>query len=155
MALTGGGSFSFDTGDLDRVMGRIRDEQKRAHRLTVSKMNRAVDIMYRVARQRRPYISKAQMKSEGRRVKVSDPNAEAGVPVAAINGGNLQASITKGVSEKTSSVVGTIEAGGARAPYAQYLEFGTSKMPARPFMRPAINLTREAIKALFAKKENA
>lgn len=153
MASRGSGSFSFDPGGVDRIVGKIKQERQKAHRLTVVKMNKAVDIMYRVARQKRPYISKAQMKSEGRRTKVSDPSAEAGVPVAAINGGALQASIKKKVSDKGYSVVGIIEAGGASAPYAKYLEFGTSKMAARPFMRPAIDLTRQAIKNMFAKKE--
>lgn len=39
----------------------------------------------------------------------------------------------------------TVEAGGPSAPYAVALEYGTSKMAARPFMRPAVERNRKKI----------
>jgi len=38
-----------------------------------------------------------------------------------------------------------VEAGGPSAPYAVYLENGTSKMAARPFMRPATEKNRAEV----------
>lgn len=40
-----------------------------------------------------------------------------------------------------------VEAGGPSAPYAVYLENGTSKMAARPFMRPATEKNRAEVMA--------
>jgi HK97 gp10 family phage protein len=34
-------------------------------------------------------------------------------------------------------------------PYAGFMEYGTSKIKKRPFMRPAVALTRDAIKKTF------
>lgn len=39
----------------------------------------------------------------------------------------------------------------SNAPYASYLEFGTSRMAARPYLRPARDKMRPEIEALFAK----
>lgn len=39
----------------------------------------------------------------------------------------------------------------SRADYSEYLEFGTSKMRARPFMQPALEENRPKIRARFAR----
>lgn len=39
----------------------------------------------------------------------------------------------------------------SRAEYSEYLEFGTSKMRARPFMQPALEENRPKIRARFAR----
>lgn len=39
----------------------------------------------------------------------------------------------------------------SRADYSEYLEFGTSKMQARPFMQPALEENRPKIRARFAR----
>lgn len=142
-----GKSFSVDVGALDGIVRRIKGEEDRAQNLTKSKITQATNIMWRVARQKRPMMSKAQMRMERRSRRVSDPNAEAGVPVQT---GALQNSIQKNVEVKRHSVIGRIW---TSMPYAKYVEFGTSRMAARPFLRPAITLTRDAIKAMFEKQE--
>lgn len=38
----------------------------------------------------------------------------------------------------------------SNAPYSAALEFGTSKMAARPFMRPAIQVTRKKVQQIIA-----
>ncbi len=146
MALRGK-SFSIDTGKFDNLISKINALDSRAQHLTELKIRKATDIMWRVAHQKRPMMSKAQMKSEGRRKRVSDPMAEAGVPVQT---GALQQSIQKSVESTRHGARGRIW---TNIPYGKFVEFGTSRMQARPFMRPAIVLTREAIKAMFAKKE--
>lgn len=142
-------SFSVNAGSLDGLVSKIRKEEDRARNLTKAKITQATNIMWRVARQKRPMMSRAQAKAEGRRVRVSDPTAEAGVPVQT---GQLQQSIQKSVEVKRNSVIGRVF---TNLYYGKYVEFGTTRMAARPFMRPAITLTREAIKAMFAKQENA
>lgn len=39
----------------------------------------------------------------------------------------------------------------SRADYSEYLEFGTSKMRARPFMQPALEENRPKIKSMYRK----
>jgi HK97 gp10 family phage protein len=52
-------------------------------------------------------------------------------------------------SRPTSSAPGLVEVS-ANAPYAAPLEVGTSKMAARPFMRPAANAKREETTKMVA-----
>lgn len=52
-------------------------------------------------------------------------------------GGNLRASVRVEARDREDFYERVVIAGGERAPYAKYLEFGTRKMAARPFMRPA------------------
>ncbi len=148
MALKGK-SFSVDMGALDGVLSKVKKSRERIDDLTKRKITKAVDIMYRVATARRPMITKQQMKAEGRVKRVSDPNAQLGVPVQT---GALQASIKKSVEATSKGFLGRIW---TSLNYAGYVEFGTSRMQARPFMRPAIALSQQAIKQLFGKKENA
>ncbi len=44
---------------------------------------------------------------------------------------------------------------GSYAPYSKSLEFGTSRMAARPFMVPARDKSKKAVRALMAKAINA
>jgi HK97 gp10 family phage protein len=146
-----GGSFSIDSGFADDFSNRIKGAQDRINKLLVQRVTAATAIVYGIAHAKRPMITKIMMKQQGRTTRVSDPGAEAGVPVAS---GTLQLSITKNVKSSGGKVTGTVTAG-ENVPYANFIEFGTSKMPARPFMRPALNLSREAIKAIFNKPNDA
>jgi len=50
----------------------------------------------------------------------------------------------------TNARIGTLRwAFGTNVEYARAQEFGTSKMPARPFLRPVINMHRAAIGRVF------
>ena len=148
MALKGK-SFSIDTGKYENLVSKVLKVADTSRTLTELKITKATDIMWRVARQRRPMMSRTQMKAEGRTFRVSDPNAQAGVPVQT---GRLQASIKKDVMKTRAGARGRIW---TDLYYAKFVEFGTSRMRARPFLRPAVALTRQAIKAMFAKKEYA
>jgi HK97 gp10 family phage protein len=141
-----GKDFSIDTKNLEVVLSQIKGQQKKIDKELLKKMNAAVNVVYATARAKRPMITKAEMKATGRTTRVSDPNAEVGVPVRT---GALQISIQKSVESKLNSIVGKVF---TQSPYGSYVEFGTSKMAARPFMRPALNVQMEAIKAIFASK---
>jgi HK97 gp10 family phage protein len=145
MALQGK-SFSIDSGKIDGLYAKIKTARARADKLTMTKMNAAVNVVWGIAHAKRPMITKAMMKAQGRRSRVSDPSAEAGVPVRT---GALQMSITKSVSKNGNVVTGKVE---TNSPYAKFLEFGTSRMPARPFMRPALALSGETVKKIFEKQ---
>jgi HK97 gp10 family phage protein len=115
------------------------------------KMKTAVDMIWRVAHQKRPMITRAQMKIEGRSKRVSDPGAQLGVPV---DTGRLQASIHQNVTRGGKMKYrGEIVTKGV--PYAGFMEYGTSKIQKRPFMRPAILLTKDAIKKTFGLRVEA
>ena len=62
--------------------------------------------------------------------------------------GFLVNNITSSVKQLGTSVVGQIV---ASAPYAPYLEFGTSTIDPRPFMQPALERNRPKIKRIFKK----
>ena len=62
--------------------------------------------------------------------------------------GFLVNNITSSVKQQGTSVVGQIV---ASAPYAPYLEFGTSTIDPRPFMQPALERNRPKIKRIFIK----
>ena len=49
------------------------------------------------------------------------------------------------VNEKNDEIYAVITAGGGEAYYVPFQELGTSKMEARPFMRPAVDENAEAI----------
>ena len=56
-------------------------------------------------------------------------------------GNNIEAVMTGPLSAEVSS----------NAPYSNALEYGTSKMAARPFMRPARDKEQEAVRALVVR----
>jgi HK97 gp10 family phage protein len=69
--------------------------------------------------------------------------------LAPVKTGKMQSAIyaSKGADNKPGVVVG-VDA--LKAPYARFVERGTSKMPASPFFRPAINATRPLIANMIA-----
>tara|TARA_Y100000004_G_scaffold133702_1_gene151143 strand:+ start:132 stop:572 length:441 start_codon:yes stop_codon:yes gene_type:complete len=69
----------------------------------------------------------------------------AGEPPAS-DTGFLVGSISSNVRKQGTSVIGQII---ASAPYAGYLEFGTSNIEKRPFMQPALERNRPKIKRIF------
>jgi len=109
-------------------------------------MNQSVQLVYSIAHAKRPKV--ALTKHNRGMYRVSDPDAKLGVPVKT---GDLQASIQKEVTGSPDNLKGRVWTEGIK--YAMYMEYGTSKIRARPFMRPAYNLTKEAIKKLFKSKQ--
>ena len=71
--------------------------------------------------------------------------SQAGEPPAS-DTGFLVSNITSNVKEQGTAVIGQII---ASAPYAGYLEFGTSNIEKRPFMQPALERNRPKIKRIF------
>lgn len=69
------------------------------------------------------------------------PSAPGEAP--AVDTGRLRASITHRVEKESGEVVGYV---GTNVEYAPWLEFGTTRMKARPFMMPAIERNREWIR---------
>ena len=142
------GSFSIKKGELEKITSALINKEPVIQAALEKKMNLIVDVVYKTATAKRPKISVAEAKSMGRKTgkgvyRVSDPNAKLGVPV---DTGRLQSSITKNVSRSGGKLIGEVSAGEG-VPYAIMIEFGTSKMKPRPFMRPAWNENLEWIKA--------
>lgn len=69
---------------------------------------------------------------QGMAASTPGPSVPGAMP--AIDTGALIGSLKVEMDSQTS---GTLSEGGADAPYAVYLEYGTSKMAARPHMTPA------------------
>lgn len=63
--------------------------------------------------------------------------------------GFLANNITSEVVVAGKGVTGIVR---ASAPYAAHLEFGTSKMPARPFLQPALEKNKKKIIEIFLKE---
>ena len=158
MAKISGKVFLTKLGNLESMSRKFGKRTEQYNNLMQKRMTQATDIVWRLAHQRRPYISKQQQKlgfvtksGNVHHNRVSDPSATLGVPVAADNGGLLQSAIKKQVTKVgTGKFQGVVYVDGAMAPYGKYMEYGTSKVHARPFMRPAMELTREQLKKLFS-----
>ena len=153
------GSFSLKggAGSLGNMAKKMAQAQEQIKKDRLSAMNAVITTIYQTAIAKRPYITAKEAKAQGRKLmktgkihRVSDPNASYGVPVAMENGGSLQSSIKKEVKESGEKIKGRVWTDSV---YAKFLEFGTSKMPPRPFMRPALELNREFIKKRFSKKK--
>lgn len=63
-----------------------------------------------------------------------------------VDTGRLQESITSEVRETGKTVVGSVA---PHTEYAGFVEYGTYKMPAQPYMRPALDENREAVTEIF------
>lgn len=135
---------------LGKIIKAFTEETEKIDSSIRSKMNSITDVVYRTATARRPKISQAMQKSMGRGSKdyrVSDPDASAGVPVKT---GDLQISIHKEVKDKGGKFTGRIFVQGLGEEYAKYMEFGTSKIKPRSFLRSALHVNAEWIKRKFA-----
>lgn len=144
----------------DKLSRYVASKEKGAK----SKMTEAVNLVYKTATTKRPNVTYVNILGETQKVSgrvpkeikrafytrtVSDPDAESGVPVKT---GNLQSSIKKEVKVQGRNVVGRVYVDTKKAKYAKYVEFGTSKMQARPFMRPALDMNQEKIRKIFGEK---
>jgi len=138
----------------DEIKKKYLEAEKGIDEKLLKRMISAVGIVFRTATAKRPKISLAQHKAMGRKTKisgksayrVSDPEAALGVPVAT---GDLQASIKKDITKKGEKFTGRIYIDGPGERYANAIEYGTSRMKARPFMRPALHLNTDKIKRIF------
>lgn len=63
--------------------------------------------------------------------------------------GHLRRSITFNVSSDRVLIGSSLQPEGSDHSYAWYLEMGTTKMEARPYLRPALDNNREAIKRIL------
>jgi HK97 gp10 family phage protein len=143
-----GKSIRADLDFIPRLTKKMQQKSAQYDKAIEQRMRRATAIVWGIAHQKRPMISTAQAKAEGRTKRVSDPNAQLGVPVRT---GALQASIQQSVTKNASGgFLGKVWTKGVD--YAGFIEFGTSRMHARPFMRPAVNLAKDSIKRLFGLK---
>ncbi len=65
---------------------------------------------------------------------------------APVDTGRLRSSITNRLEVEEKKLVGIV---GTRVEYASYQEFGTHKMPAQPFLFPALESNKERIRELL------
>lgn len=63
----------------------------------------------------------------------------------AVDGGDLKRSITFSVTEEDTRIIGRVGSTQRDPPYGFYLEFGTSRMAERPWLRPAMARNKEVI----------
>jgi len=67
--------------------------------------------------------------------------------IVPVDTGNLKGSIeSRVIRNSDGEVVGVV---GSNVRYAPFIEFGTSKMSAQPFLRPAVERNRETIRSLL------
>jgi len=92
------------------------------------------------------YTRKTGEKGQKRRRKktIWEPSKPGEVP--RVRHGTLRSSIATAPTDRETVVVGPTS---PPAPYGQHLEFGTRKMAARPFMRPALMRVKTAFAPLW------
>ena len=69
--------------------------------------------------------------------------------ICPVDTGRLRASITHKIEEKKDEITGIV---GTNIEYAIYVEYGTSRMKAEPYLRPSLQKNIPIIKALFGVK---
>lgn len=87
--------------------------------------------------------------------KAMEPVKQSAISLAPINTGNLRQSIVKRTSIPKAGNNFTAEARVSVTTdgwYGMFHEFGTVKMPARPFMRPAIDNNYETALTIFRRE---
>jgi HK97 gp10 family phage protein len=148
---------------IEKLTRSLLNKIPAVHDILDDKMNAIVQVVYTTARARRPKLSAQEIKTIGlpryfrrqssgkmKEYRASDPNASVGVPV---DTGALQESIKKEVTWSGDKVIGRIWAG-ENIPYANAIEYGTSRIEKRPFMRPAYNENLQWIKKKFKEKSS-
>lgn len=138
-------SFTVKNGDIEKLKGKLVGLVGVINKDLQKKMELATTIIYKTATARRPKLSAAKGSKKGQ-YRASDPSAIIGVPVKT---GKLQISIQKSVSRQGDTWIGRIW---TDSPYAKFVEFGTSKMKPRSFMRAALNQQGDTVKRIFAKQ---
>lgn len=79
-------------------------------------------------------------------VEAAQSIVDAARAIVPVKTGRLQNSIRWQMEKPLTALV---QAGGEAAPYAGYVENGTSRMAAQPFMSPAVQLRLSQITAVF------
>lgn len=90
----------------------------------------------------RPLVEKRALETAGEHLRKEIQNS---VP---IRSGALKAAITKGEVQNGKILIGPSQQGPAFR--AHFLEYGTSKMSAKPFMRPAFEREKSRIETILA-----
>lgn len=129
----------FDYVERDALWELVTAVTKKAYIIAHSKR-----AMYDAPTRKKGYMTKM---GNTRHAQVSNPNAEYGVPV---DTGKLQSSIDWHVEWKKGKVIGTITANkDGDIDYAEAMEYGNSRVHARPFMRPAAKEVQPIVKRIL------
>lgn len=160
MAKITGNVFSFKLDALERLRRDTSRTSEQYEAVMKARITAATALVYNLAHQKRPYISKEHQKKGFRTLsgnihhdRVSDPSATLGVPVAWKEGGNLQRAIKKEVVRVgKGKYQGTVYVDATLAPYGKDMEYGTSRVHARPFIRPAASIAWKEMGKLFGVK---
>jgi len=73
------------------------------------------------------------------------PSVEFDYP--AVDTGRLRQSVTHNIQNENGEIVGRV---GSNVKYAAYLEYGTSRMSPRPWLKPSVAINREKIFTLIS-----
>jgi HK97 gp10 family phage protein len=153
-------TFSFNKDSLNGISKKIIDAMEKERKTFENKIVNVTDVLWRTARAKRPMITAKQAKAQGRSKRVSDPGASYGVPV---DTGALQISIEKSYSDSGKKMVGKVsvnpnvsnpKSGQNVGKYAVAVEYGTSKMPARSYMRSSLLQNKEFIRKTLRQKQS-
>lgn len=151
--------FSFKPSDVQKVVKGLASIPEQIAVDFERKLTLATKIVWTTARIRRPKMTVAELKATGarryfrnidgkrREYRVSDPKAKLGVPV---DTGELRESIKKDVKmqglEKGYGIIYS------NSPYATAIEYGTSRIAPRPFMRQAMAEQGSVVKKILLEK---
>ena len=155
-------SVFFITKNLDVVSKNLMKRAFDLPKKLRTKMEKAIDLVYKDARTKRPDIGILESSTLGRievrgmlRKKqrgisyVSDPNAEYGVPVRT---GRLRDSIKKEVKfVGIGKIMGRVWSDEKYAPFVEYGSVSKNRAP-RPFMRTALDRNKSEITKILGEK---
>ncbi len=138
-------SIHIKSADVDHVVSKVTDIIGKERGILVKKVTDITNVVFQTAHTKRAMMTAKEAKAQHRSKRVSDPNAEYGVPV---DTGALQASIQKEVIDSGKVIEGHVFVDKASKAfgYAPYME-GTKSFGGRPrpFLSSAIKVNRDWI----------
>jgi HK97 gp10 family phage protein len=143
-------TFTIKSTAIDKFLKNVKNEQKKIEKDLTSKVTDITRVVWNIAKKKRAVIESPRKNRSGKYV-VSNPDAAIGVPV---DTGALQSSIKMDIKWHGDKIVGRvfIDPGSEAAKYAKMIEFGTSKMAPRSFLRSSMNENRAWIRDRFKRK---
>lgn len=135
-----------DFQGMDEVMKALGQLPVHVQRKALVPATRAAAVVYQKAIKERAPVGRHRLTTNAKG-KVLAPTKTGKIR----RGGSLKRSVTIRYLKRSrrDQAVFTV---GPRIFYAKFLEFGTPKMAARPFIRPAYDNSREAAQAAFKRK---
>jgi HK97 gp10 family phage protein len=124
---------------------KFTDRARGAHGLMYKAAGKACALVERTAKEKMRDATTDNSITYGKRGH--HPSVPGSAP--AVDAGTLRMSVTHSVEQTATGAIGRVGSTITSPPYGAYLEYGTSKMSARPWLQPSLDENRAEIKEIL------